>query len=76
MTRAFALSEASYVLAFDYLKLPFVAFIGFLLFSEVPSFWVWLGSAFIISSSIYLVNRDKVNKSQNSPTIKASSRTP
>jgi drug/metabolite transporter (DMT)-like permease len=36
LTRALAAGEASVVMPFDYLRLPFAAILGFLLYLEVP----------------------------------------
>ena len=40
--RAFADSEASYVLIFDYLRLPFSALFAYYIFFEIPSIWVFI----------------------------------
>ena len=32
-----------------------IALIGFLLFSEIPDSWFWLGSAMIVAANIYIV---------------------
>ena len=59
ITRAFALSDATYVLIFDYFRLPFTAVFAFYLFSEVSSIWVWIGGLIIFVSSAYIVYREK-----------------
>ncbi len=75
MTRAFALAEATYVLAFDYLRLPFVALIGFLIFAEIPSIWSWVGAGVILGSSLYIIKREKIHKTTESPSISSARRT-
>ncbi len=60
MTRAFAAADASLVLAMSYLRLPVAALIGFLIFSEVPEIWVWIGGAVIAGSSAYIARREAV----------------
>ncbi|MBS37949.1 MAG: RNA polymerase subunit sigma-54 [Thiotrichales bacterium] len=57
-TRAFAKCDASAVQPFDYMRLPFVALLGFLFFGEVPSGWIWLGGAMIAGSAIYIARRE------------------
>ena len=59
ITRAFALSDATYVLVFDYVRLPFTAVFAFYLFSELTSIWVWIGGFIIFFSSAYIVYREK-----------------
>ena len=72
ITRAFAKSEATYVLVFDYLRLPFTALLAFYIFYETPSFSIFFGSLIIFISSIYIINREKVaGKKETTPVITA-----
>ena len=52
---ALRVGEATAVSPFDYIRLIFAALIGFLLFSEIPDSWFWLGSAMIVAANIYIV---------------------
>jgi drug/metabolite transporter (DMT)-like permease len=56
--RAFALADASAVMPFEFLKLPFTAVLAYLLFSEVPSIWTWLGGATIFAATVYIGHRE------------------
>jgi drug/metabolite transporter (DMT)-like permease len=56
--RAFAAADATAVLPFDFARLPFAALIGWLVFSEFPDVWVWVGAAVIFSASIYLTRHE------------------
>ena len=47
ITKAFSYSDATFVLIFDYLRLPFTAIFAFLLFQEVTDFWIWIGGLII-----------------------------
>ena len=58
MTQAYASADATAVLPFDYLRLPFVAVIGYLLFEERPDIWTWIGALVIASSAIYIARRE------------------
>lgn len=58
MTRALAVAEAGAVAPFDYLRLPLVALLAYLLFGEVPDVWVWLGGGLIAAGGIYLAHRE------------------
>ena len=72
ITRAFAKSEATYVLIFDYLRLPFTALLAFFIFLETPTISIFLGSLIIFISSIYIINREKVaGKKETTPIITA-----
>jgi drug/metabolite transporter (DMT)-like permease len=57
-TRTFALADASAVMPFEFLKLPFTAVLAYLLFSEVPSIWTWLGGAIIFAATVYIGHRE------------------
>lgn len=58
ITRGFAAGEASLVMTFDYLRMPFAAAIGFLAFSEVPTVWTFAGGAVIAGSAAYIAHRE------------------
>ena len=54
MTRAMALAEASYLAPFDFLRLPVIALLGYLFFSEFPTSATVIGAAVIFLSSLLL----------------------
>ena len=56
--RAFSLVDATAVLPYDFLRLPFTALIAFLAFAEVPGLWTWIGAAIIFSSTVYITHRE------------------
>lgn len=58
VTRGFAAGEASLVMSFEYVRMPFAAFIGWLVFSEVPTLWTFLGAALIAGSAAYIAHRE------------------
>lgn len=60
ITRAFASADATAVLPFDFARLPFAAVIGFLVFAELPDFWVWVGGGVIFVASVYIAHREAV----------------
>ena len=51
-------ADASLIAAFDFLRLPFTALFGFLLFAEVPDEFVWLGAAIIFASTYFIARRE------------------
>ncbi len=67
ITRAFAATDTTVVMAVGFTRLPIAAAIGFILFGEVPEIWVWIGGALILASSVYIAHREAVaaRKSQN-----------
>jgi drug/metabolite transporter (DMT)-like permease len=58
LTRAYAKADASAVIPFHYMQLPFVALIGFAAFGEVPTRWTLLGAAVIAGAAIYIAHRE------------------
>ena len=51
-------AEASLIAALDFLRLPFTALFGFVLFAEIPDEFVWLGAAIIFISTYYIAQRE------------------
>jgi drug/metabolite transporter (DMT)-like permease len=60
LVRAYHTADQSYVMIFDFLRLPFVAGLAFVMFGEVVDFWTWAGAALIIASSLYIARREAV----------------
>ena len=64
-TRAYSLAEITSLQPFQFIKLPMIAFLAWIIFSEVPAYWTWLGGAIIFSSTVYITRREaKINKSK------------
>jgi drug/metabolite transporter (DMT)-like permease len=58
MTRAFTRADASAIVPFQYLRLPFTAVIAFLAFAEIPDIWTLVGAIIIAGSAIYIAQRE------------------
>ncbi len=72
MTRAMSLADASYVITFDFLRLPFAAVIGYVAFAELLDPMTLVGSAVIIASTAYFVHRERVTQRQQDQAKTAS----
>ncbi|MCC7048277.1 MAG: DMT family transporter [Alphaproteobacteria bacterium] len=57
-TRALAAADASAVMPFDYLRMPFGAAIAFALLGEIPTIWTWTGTGVIVASTMYIAQRE------------------
>ena len=55
--QAFAVGEMSAVAPFDYLRLPFAVFVGWMIWSEMPVIWTYVGAAIVIASALYIAYR-------------------
>lgn len=60
LVRAYRTADQSYVMIFDFLRLPFVAAMAFVMFGEIVDFWTWAGAALIIGSALYIARREAV----------------
>lgn len=68
MTRAMLEGEASVVMPFDYLRLPFAALAGYLLYAEVPDLPTVLGAAIIVGSVVYIgASEAQLKRKPNGP---------
>ncbi len=68
LCRAQALKEAdiTVVAPFEFLKLPWVALIGYAYFAEMPDIWTWVGGAIIFVATTYIAYRERSIKSKGS----------
>src|SRR3546814_6991260 len=73
-TRAFVQADASAMMPFDYMRLPFVAVVGYLLFAEVPDGWTWAGAAVIAGAAIYIAQRE-AQVARQRPTLEDAAET-
>lgn len=53
-TKAFSLADASLITPFDFLRLPFVAILGYLFFAETVPYTTWLGGAVIFLATLLM----------------------
>lgn len=53
VTMAFGLASASFLAPFDFLRLPVVACLAFLLFGEIAPVETWIGAAIIFGSALF-----------------------
>lgn len=56
--RSFAVADASAVMPFDFLRMPFGAILAFALFGEVSDAWTWAGAVIIFASTYYSTWRE------------------
>lgn len=55
---AVSVAEASVVMPVDFLRLPFSAACGYVLFSQVPDPWSWAGAAIIFAAAYHVTWRE------------------
>lgn len=59
---AFRYADASVLAPFSYSQLLWVTILGFLVFSEMPDVWTFVGAAIIIASGIYTAHRERARR--------------
>jgi drug/metabolite transporter (DMT)-like permease len=64
--RAFAAADASFVMPFDFLRLPVAAAFGFVLYLERPDIWVWVGAVIIFGATYYITWREGRRRKERS----------
>ncbi len=57
--QAFKAGEMSAVAPFEYLRLPFAVFLGWLIWNETPVIWTYVGAAIVIASALYIARREQ-----------------
>lgn len=65
--RAFTAADASFVMPFDFLRLPIAALFGYFLYLEKPDIWVWAGAVIIFGSTYYITWRENRLKKKATP---------
>jgi drug/metabolite transporter (DMT)-like permease len=63
LNRSFVAADASFVMPFDFLRLPIAAIAGVFLFSEHPDIWTFAGAAIIFAATYYPTWRARKGKS-------------
>ncbi|HTZ79788.1 MAG TPA: DMT family transporter [Stellaceae bacterium] len=58
VVRGYRAVDASACAPFEFLRLPFAAFLGYAIFHEVTDLWTWVGAITIAASSIYVAHRE------------------
>lgn len=57
-TRAVSAADARIVQPFQFSRMIFATAIGWIMFSELPDVWTWIGAAVIFGASYYIVYRE------------------
>ncbi len=58
ITQSLKEADIGVVMPFDYLKMIWVAIMGYLIFGEVPGLYVWLGGAIVFAAATYIAIRE------------------
>jgi drug/metabolite transporter (DMT)-like permease len=68
MVIAYRQAAASLLAPFSYIQLIWSTSLGYLVFAAVPDGWTFVGSAIIIGSGLYTVQRERTSKAETRST--------
>ena len=68
LAQAFKLSDTTFIMPFQFTKLIWASFIGYIIFAESPDKWTWFGGIVIFASVIYITYREAFIKQQDPST--------
>ena len=62
LARAIASADARVVYPFDFLRLPFTVVIGYVMFSQLPGLWTWVGAVLIFGAAYYVIRQEAMKR--------------
>jgi drug/metabolite transporter (DMT)-like permease len=62
MARAMKMADATIVVPMDFLRLPLIAAVGSIFYSEKVEIWVFLGAALILAGNLFSIKMEKRRK--------------
>jgi len=71
LTQALRLSDTTFVMPLQFTKLVWASLFGFLIFSEKPDLWTWIGGFVIFISVIYITYREAIRKKGTDKQVQA-----
>ena len=57
-TKSYTMAEITSLESIEFIKLPIMALFGWIIFSEIPGTWTWIGGSIIFMSTIYISRRE------------------
>ena len=60
-------TDTNVVMPVDFVRLIWVAIIGYLAFGEIPDLFTWIGGAMIFASALYIAYREGVRRRREAP---------
>lgn len=67
LVMALARAPASIAAPLTYFEIPVAAFVGFVMFSDIPDLFTWIGVAVISGSGIYISYREQIRRAAMVP---------
>lgn len=70
-TRAFSLVDITALQPLEFIKLPFAVILAWIIFTEWPGLWTFVGGAVIFTSTVYITQREAAARQSLQPTAGA-----
>ena len=70
-TRAFSLVDITALQPLEFIKLPFAVILAWIIFTEWPGLWTFVGGAVIFTSTVYITHREAAARQSLQPTAGA-----
>ena len=67
-TKSYALADITSLEPIGFIKLPIMALLGWMIFTEIPGTWTWVGGLIIFMSTIYISQREAKASNSLKPT--------
>ncbi|WP_051248795.1 DMT family transporter [Inquilinus limosus] len=67
MAQAYRVATPSIVVPFEYTGMIWGVGLGFMLWGDVPDLWIWVGSAVVIASGLYILHRETRGRTPSPP---------
>ena len=67
-TRALSLVDITALQPLEFIKLPFAVILAWIIFSEWPGLWTFVGGAIIFTSTVYITHREAAARQSLQPT--------
>jgi drug/metabolite transporter (DMT)-like permease len=67
LNQALKETDTNVVMPVDFVRLIWVAIIGYLAFGEIPDLFTWIGGAMIFASALYIAYREGVRRRREAP---------
>jgi len=67
MAQAYRVATPSIVVPFEYTGMIWGVALGYMVWGDVPDLWIWVGSAIVVASGLYILHRETRTRSPASP---------
>ncbi|MGK9164766.1 DMT family transporter [Inquilinus limosus] len=67
MAQAYRVATPSIVVPFEYTGMIWGVALGFMIWGDMPDLWIWVGSAIVVASGLYILHRETRSRAPSPP---------